>query len=103
MTVVATAIGNSEITNGVNSKGRPWTKVLLQGSFVTPDGKGRLVKCQQYLEQGQAPVLFSHGETFSADVTQVDGYEKSRDILSLFVNFNRPAVLDTQVPSGGKK
>lgn len=94
VSVTAVAVGNSEVTNGVNSKGRPWTKVMLQGSFVTPDGKGRLLKCQQYVEQGQSPVLFNHGETFHADVVQVDSYEKSRDILSLFVDFKRPAIVD---------
>lgn len=100
VSVLARAVGNSEITNGVNAKGKPWTKVSLQGSFVTPDGKGKFVKCQQYLEAGASPVIFSDGETFGAEVTQVDGYEKSRDILSLFVTFNRPAIVDTK---GGVK
>jgi len=92
--VTATAVGKTQIQTGVSKQGKPWTKLSLQGSFVTADGVGRFVKCQQYIDKTEGAVLFENGETFYAEVEQVDGYEKSRDVLSLFVTFKRPALVD---------
>ena len=86
--VSAVATQDFEVTTAVNSKGRPYTKVVGRGVA----GK-KFVKVTQFIEQGQQPVLIRAGETFNADITGVDTFEKGREVISLFVEIARPVLV----------
>lgn len=90
----AVAAEKFEVTNGVNGKGRPYCKVIGRGIAA-----GKFVKVTQFidLQKGEAPVVFEAGETFEGAITGVDGFEKGREVISLFVELRRPS-LGTEGP-----
>jgi len=81
-----------ELVVGVGAKtGKPYQKVVGRG--VAGE---KFVKITEFVEPGHAPLIFGPGETFEAEVTGVDSFEKGREVVSLFVKLRRPVVAEVK-------
>jgi hypothetical protein len=89
--VSAVSTQKFELTTALNSKGRPYTKVVGRG--VAGD---KFVKVTQFIEPGQTPLIFEAGEQFEGKITGVDTFEKGREVISLFVELRRPVIAEVQ-------
>lgn len=96
--VIAVATQDFEVTTALSSKGRPYTKVVGRGVA----GK-RFVKVTQFVEQGQTPTVIKAGETFQADISGVDTFEKGREIISVFVESALPMSQTPEPAANAKK
>jgi hypothetical protein len=87
----AVATQQFEFIGGVSAKGKPYQKVVGRG--VAGE---KFVKITEFLDPGQAPLIFGAGEQFEADITGVDTFEKGREVISLFVKLRRPVVAEVK-------
>lgn len=94
----AQAVGDFTVETKVSKAGRPYTKV--EGRAVAGT---QFVKCTQFIEPGESPVLPSTGERFTASITGVDSNEKGREVIAVFVKIARPSVVSAEPQNGGKK
>jgi hypothetical protein len=89
--VSAVSTQRFELTTALNSKGRPYTKVVGRGVAGS-----KFVKVTQFIEPGQTPLIFEQGEPFEGVITGVDTFEKGREVISLFVELRRPVIAEVQ-------
>ncbi|GEM_PF-5504611 len=87
----AVSTGTFELVGGVSAKGKAYQKIVGRG--VAGE---KFVKVTEFVEPGQSPLIFTPGETFEADITGVDSFEKGREVISLFVKLRRPVVIDAK-------
>lgn len=87
----AQAVGDFTVETKLSKAGRPYTKV--EGRAIAGT---QFVKCTQFIEPGESPVLPSSGERFSASITGVDANEKGREVIAIFVKIARPVVTGTE-------
>ncbi|MFA6287145.1 MAG: hypothetical protein WC661_07125 [Opitutaceae bacterium] len=88
----AVSVGAFELVAGVGKdSGKPYQKVVGRGVAGS-----KFVKVTQFLNPGEAPLLFGTGDKFEADIVGVDSFEKGREVISLFVELRRPFVADKQ-------
>lgn len=89
--VSGVAVGKFELVSGVNAKGKPYSKVVGRGIAGS-----QFVKVQQFLQPGEAALLFDTNEPFQGRITGVDGFEKGREVVSVFVALERPVLAEVK-------
>lgn len=80
-----------ELVAGVSGKGRAYQKIVGRGVAGT-----QFVKVTQFINPGEQVILFEPGETFEAEITGVDTFEKGREVISLFVSLRRPQIAEVK-------
>lgn len=90
--VSAVAVGDFELTGGVNGKGKAYSKVVGRGLAGS-----KFVKVSQFLEANEKPVIIANGEAFEGEITGVDSFEKGREVVSVFVKLRRPSLVGVEV------